>query len=329
MLCEAAALLQEAPGTALASKGIWRVRIIEADVQGSSGYYPADTLKRYGPTAFPAGTQIFFDHPSQSEETDRPERSVRDLAGVLLDDAHYEDGPDGKGLFGRIQFFEDMRERVRSMWQHVGLSIRATGLVEETEVRGRRLRVVKSIEGISIDVVTRPGAGGRLIKMTESTSSVSSPQSAQSAVSVATQQDYNELTKMVLEMREAFQNQTVGLTKLTHLLKERDKAAADRLEDIRSMRENFSKVLEADLPNSSKARIIESYQQGQDMDDSIRKEREYLKSVLRERDLKSGAKQDDKGGGLGLSESSLLRSEAPAATDDFAEIESVLSGKLF
>lgn len=326
VLSESAALISPADGD-LASKGIWRARIIEADVQGSSGYYPAETLRQYGATAFPAGTQIYFDHPSASEETDRPERSVRDLAGVLLDAARYEDGPDGKGLFGRIQFFENIRDQVRAMAQHIGLSIRANGHVEET-AQGR---IVRSLEGISIDLVTRAGAGGRLIRMTESTATLGSAGSAgASAVATATQADYNELTKMVLEMREAFMNQTVGITKLTHLLKERDKAAAEREQHIKSMRENFSKVLEADLPNSSKARIIESYQDGQEMDDCIRRERDYLKSVLRERELKGkNGKDDNNGSSLGLSESVLRVGESVNPADDFAEIENVLSGKLF
>lgn len=332
LLSESAALLSPADGD-LASRGIWRARIIEADVQGSSGYYPAETLRLYGASAFPAGTQIYFDHPSATEESDRPERSVRDLAGILLDDARYEDGPDGKGLFGRIQFFENVRDQVRAMAQYIGLSIRANGHVEET-AQGR---IVRSLQGISIDLVTRAGAGGRLIRMSESTTGTTNTNNASisnagisAAVTNANQVDHNELTKMLLEMREAFLNQTVGLTKLTHLLKERDRAAAEREQHILSMRENFGKVLEADLPNSSKARIIESYQDGHDMDDCIRRERDYLKSVLRERDLKGNKNDDKNASNLGLSESVLRGgSDAASGTDAFSEIEAVLSGKLF
>ena len=165
---------------------------------------------------------------------------------------------------------------------------------------------------------------------THTTTSVTSA-GVSAAVANANQVDHNELTKMLLEMREAFLNQTVGLTKLTHLLKERDRAAAEREQHILSMRENFGKVLEADLPNSSKARIIESYQDGHDMDDCIRRERDYLKSVLRERDLKGSknGKDDAAGSSLGLSESVLRAGESNSAADDFAEIENVLTGKLF
>ena len=97
------------------TKGIWRSRIIAADVQGSSGYYPGDVLRRDGATAFPAGTHVYLDHPSSSEETDRPERSVRDLAGVLIEDANFEDGPDGSGLFAQVQFLPHVKDLVKSI----------------------------------------------------------------------------------------------------------------------------------------------------------------------------------------------------------------------
>ena len=65
VLEESAGLLDAAQSE---PKGIWRTRIIEADVQGSSGYYPADVLRRDGPIAFPAGTHVYLDHPTSDEE---------------------------------------------------------------------------------------------------------------------------------------------------------------------------------------------------------------------------------------------------------------------
>ena len=169
-------LTESAPLAEAGSKGIWRSRIIAADVQGSSGYYPAGVLRRDGPTAFSNGTHVYLDHPSSSEEQDRPERSVRDLAGYLIEDAQFEDGPDGPGLFARVQFLPHVKELIKSIAGHVGLSIRAAGEIDETPTG----RVVQSIKhGLSVDVVTRAGAGGRLITMTESTKPDSPPPTAQ------------------------------------------------------------------------------------------------------------------------------------------------------
>src|SRR5690554_7670050 len=71
------AVLHEATAKAKAteSKGIWRIKLIEGDVHGSSGYYPASVLERDGATAFPAGTHIYLDHPTWEEDWQRPERS--------------------------------------------------------------------------------------------------------------------------------------------------------------------------------------------------------------------------------------------------------------
>jgi hypothetical protein len=42
----------------------------------------ADVIKESGPQAFPAGTQMFWDHPTATEESTGPNAALRDLAGV-------------------------------------------------------------------------------------------------------------------------------------------------------------------------------------------------------------------------------------------------------
>jgi hypothetical protein len=322
-LSEAASLLTSAKD--VASKGIWRSRIIQANVQGSSGFYPSETLRTYGATAFPAGTQVYFDHPSAAEEYDRPERSVKDLAGVFLDDAHYEDGPDGSGLFTRIQFFPDAREWVQSRAEHVGLSIRASGQVDETP----QGRIVRTLEGISVDLVTRAGAGGRLVVMTESAvAAASQGNGVNSSNSNTMQTDTNALVQEVIALREAFSNQSVGMTKLLQFLKERQRETEKQIQESADVSQVIAKLTGADLPSSSRARLAENYRPGQDLDEEIRREREYLKSVLREHDIKE-SKSDKGSTALGLSESLGSDSKRGTTMDDFAEIESVLSGKLF
>lgn len=326
-LSEAASLLTT--GQDVASKGIWRARIIQADVRGSSGYYPAETLKAYGPRAFPAGTQVFFDHPSASEEVDRPERSVRDLAGMFLDDAHFEDGPDGAGLFTRIQFFEDVRDLVRARADAIGLSIRASGQVDDSP----QGPIVRSLEGISVDLVTRAGAGGRLVSMTESATTTAPQQQSGGLGSPAAvnngSTDTSALIQEVVNLREAFANQTVGLTKLLQFLKESQRKQEQQFQESLDVAQVIGKLIAADLPNSSRTRLAESYRPGTDLDDAIRKEKDYLKSVLREHEI-TGAKESSRGSSqLGLSESLSGSAKRDATIDDFAEIESVLSGKLF
>lgn len=309
------------------SKGIWRARLIEADVQGSSGFYPADVLHRDGPVAFPAGTHVYLDHPTETEEVERPERSVRDLAGVLMDAASFEEAADGRGLFARIQFFEHVKDNIRSVAKHVGLSIRAAGEIEDTATG----RVVRSIrEGLSVDVVTRPGAGGRLIYMTESNASPSVQGAATAAPVAPSGVTDRDLTTEVVALRESYEGKmdrfTLAITNLTQLLRDKQKEQDRQLQEAQSAGKVAAKLLAADLPNSSRVRLAENYQAGQDLDSSIEREKEYLNSVLSESSNGEIKKDDLRGGtSLGLSESALTQRKR--TSDDFSAIEDVLLGK--
>ena len=58
---------------------------------GQLGYYSQPVLETASrDKVWPSGTHVFFDHPSESEAFDRPERSVRDLAAILDEDAHWD-----------------------------------------------------------------------------------------------------------------------------------------------------------------------------------------------------------------------------------------------
>lgn len=245
------------------SKGIWRVRLIEADVMGSSGYYSAEVLRRDGPAAFPEGTHVYFDHATESESYERPERSVKDLAGMMIEAAKYEDGPDGRGLFARVQFFPDHKERVEAMHSVVGMSIRAAGTIEESESG----RVVTSIvKGISVDIVTHAGAGGRLIKMTESAKPV--PQVAQ--LSEADKATMSGLASGIATLNTTM---TSFLEKLAESQTKKDEAEKLTVGQL------TAKLAESGLPVPSQARIAAAYVDGQDIDAVIEAEKAYVAEI--------------------------------------------------
>ncbi|MGE4535418.1 hypothetical protein, partial [Halomonas sp.] len=50
---------------------------------GSSGHYSKAVLQRDGPKVFTKGLHMYIDHPTPTEEAERPERSVNGLGGVL------------------------------------------------------------------------------------------------------------------------------------------------------------------------------------------------------------------------------------------------------
>ena len=154
---------------ALRDDGTVPIRII-APGWGSSGYYAPAMLERDGPRVFTAGLHMYLDHPSVSEADDRPERSVRDLAGRLVSDARWDaNGPAGPGLYADAEVFAPYRDVIGEIAPHIGVSIRASGAVTEGEAEGRKGRLVDRLVGAeSVDWVTRAGAGGQVVTMLES-----------------------------------------------------------------------------------------------------------------------------------------------------------------
>lgn len=340
-------------------KGIWRARLIEADVEGSSGFYPADVLARDGATAFPAGTHVYLDHPTRSEEDERPERSVREMAGVLLDDARFEEAADGRGLFSRVQFFEDVKDMIKARWEHVGLSIRAAGAVEDSP-RGRIIRSIT--EGLSVDVVTRAGAGGRLVTMTESAKPESPPAEGEGATNapkvdqIPSTSGTGALLSEVASMRETFSDrveqlsielarmgqqlkeskreeekrgqETRAIQEALSFLKDRQQAADQQLGEAKTVGQVVATLIEAKLPVASLTRLAQTYHPGQDLHEAIQRERDYLKKVIRESEAGSLSSKPETSG-LGLTESAGVAEFSSTSADDFSDFEDVLNGKLY
>jgi hypothetical protein len=136
---------------------------------GSSGYYSKEVLQRDGPKVFKAGTKNFWNHPTSAEEAARPEGDLRDLASVLTEDAHYEEnGPAGAGLYAKATVQPHFREHVDSLAKHIGMSIRAAGRAREGKVDGKSGPIIEQLnKGISVDYVTTPGAGGKILQLFE------------------------------------------------------------------------------------------------------------------------------------------------------------------
>ncbi len=150
----------------------YRARIIEGNRQGSSGYYSEAMLRRDGAKAFPAGTQVYSDHPSLTEREDRPERSVRDLAGKLVTAAKYE----RDGLYAEVEFYPHWADIVEAMADDIGLSIRAYGTAEASTDPAIAGPIITALEGSrSVDLVTMAGAGGKLVSLLESARAAGAP----------------------------------------------------------------------------------------------------------------------------------------------------------
>lgn len=160
-------ITEAAAAPAAASPGRIQVGLITPG-WGSSGYYSPQVLESAAADkVWPKGTHIFFDHPGEAEMYDRPERSVRDLAAVLTEDASW----DGTQLSAPADVIGPYRDLVTDpvFVEAVGMSIRASAEQTAGEAEGRKGMIIdRLVEGISVDLVTRAGRGGKVLAVLES-----------------------------------------------------------------------------------------------------------------------------------------------------------------
>lgn len=158
--------ITESLGEVTESSGNLLLRLITPG-WGSSGYYSESLLQEAATNkVWASGTPVFFDHPSESERHDRPERSVRDLAAVMVTDAHW----DGEGLVSEAKVIGPYKDLITdpTFIEAVGMSIRADGEGEVGEAEGREGVIVTSLtEGHSVDLVTKAGRGGKILAVME------------------------------------------------------------------------------------------------------------------------------------------------------------------
>lgn len=169
---------------------------------GDCFYYTAEAIKSAAGVF--NGKKIYMNHPSEAEEQDRPERSVKDIKG------HFENVRAVESKDGHMQLIGvvvippgEAFDEARGLMQHaieyakefsdqdfIGLSINASGDAEEMELDEvlksapepcrAKLETAKSMgidtvratqkitDAVSCDLVTEAGAGGKILKMLES-----------------------------------------------------------------------------------------------------------------------------------------------------------------
>lgn len=126
--------------------------------QGSSGYYPAETIAAAA-HLFPAGTHMYINHQTETEEWERPEGDLNKLAGALATPATIN--PETGALEATAEIFESHRKFLADRAHIIGVSINGTASINPDGI-------VEAIHSIrSVDFVTRPGRGGRIDQILE------------------------------------------------------------------------------------------------------------------------------------------------------------------
>ena len=258
-----------AVGTESLGEGKYRIRIIVPG-QGSSGIYTAENLAESAPL-FKAGTEMFIDHPTESEEWERPERSIRDYAGVFLEDATV--GEDG-ALYTICKVFSGVNNLIKDKWEHIGVSINAwcNEPIAETGV-------VPVFAGVrSVDFVTAPGAGGGIVDLLESNRNNNSIKEG-TVDEKLLESKFDELKASLVE---AIGSKLESAVAALHEAKVEEPAGKieEASMDVDSVLEAGKKIAESGLPEAAVARVREAVKQGADVESALEAERAYLKEAV-------------------------------------------------
>lgn len=257
-----------AVGTESLGEGKYRIRIIVPG-QGSSGIYTAENLAASAPL-FKAGTEMFIDHPTETEEWERPERSIRDYAGVFLEDATV--GEDG-ALYTICKVFSGVNEIIQDKWEHIGVSINAwcNEPIAETGV-------VPVFAGVrSVDFVTAPGAGGAIIDLLESNRNNSITK--EGTVDKEIESKFSDLDTKLTSLIESLSTKFDSIVASIKESKE-DEKVEEASVDVDAAIEAGKKIAESGLPEAAVARVREAVKKGADVESALEAERAYIKEAV-------------------------------------------------
>lgn len=270
-------------------KNVWFSRLIAAGL-GSSAEYPAEVLEQSGPEAFPVGTHIHADHQTPEEWDSQPANSVKTIAGVITSEPVFlrsgevttiggkTHNIDVDGLYARTEFTKEWAPFVEQMHEFVGLSIHAFVQTED-EVREDGLPVVKTFVNSplnTVDLVTVPGADGRIISVLES-GKISKED--RDAISISekkiTREDEGMKPEDIEAIVEALKESLMPMI-VEALLPEKEEEEA---EESLSPSEVAEALIEAGLPKVARDKVYGAVKNGVDLKEAISTEKQYIKSI--------------------------------------------------
>ena len=305
-------------------------------------YYPAEMLKRDYKVF--EGQKQYADHPTESEDKERPERSIKDWVATLS-----EVKCDAAGVVTGIAeiiepwFMQKLAAlREKGMLNEMGVSINAIGHASKSTIEGKETMVIEELTDCrSVDFVTEPGAGGavtlyeadrsRDIDLVELSALSERRPDLIKAIEAKVRAEVSKEVKKSMEDKERItelegQNETLTTEnttlkdKITEADKEKAKAVAQA-----SIKEA---VDAATLPDAAKEVLIKRFAEAESADgiaEAIQSEIDYIAKLSESSKVKN----------LGLSqppteqEEKALREAIKRANPDFtdAQLEVAVSGR--
>lgn len=284
-------LVESIGGSHALSGKRWRARIIEGDRWGSSAYYPKDVLERDGARVFHTGLAMYLNHPTQTEQYDRPERAVQDLVGKLTSDAVFE----SDGLYADVEFYDSFVTQINEKHEDVGLSVRAHGMTEDGEIDGRYGPILLALLAAdSVDVVTKAGAGGKLTSILESDRDlagklIETNKEGTQSVADVTKEDFEALSNALIEAIAgipAALAESLSAAKVVEeeVLVESNVVVEEVAEVVEAIVIDHAAIVEAlstnHLPAKSAAKIVAALTEGATLEAAVQEQIELRESFM-------------------------------------------------
>ena len=287
----------------------WLVRLI-SEGSGSTGVYTKEALQGSFAEAFPIGTHMYIDHASEAEQWDRPEGTLTKLAAVIAETPRWQDAPE-PGMYATIEVVEQWAPFIEQVSDIIGVSIHCGATLAQTDdivTPGDSLPPV--IESFipspvnSVDFVTVPGAGGRLVEALESFKNGN-------AIMDGSNKHNSERKRMDTEFKEALEALDTKLSALVEALADKAKKKAEEEEEdakkaeeeeedakkakeeeedakkakeeeedkAKKAKEAILALADSDLPAVSRVRVAEAIARGYDAKTIMDRETKLVESI--------------------------------------------------
>ena len=253
-------LLESGVLGAVTGKRVWNARLIASGVSLNGKYYSGEMLESTGSAAFPVGTLIHADHQTWGEAYDRPEKSVKTIIGAIATEPKLDTVDGVEGLYANVEFTEEWAPRVEQIAPFVGLSISTQYIADETAEREDGVETVAALVPFptnSVDLVTVPGAKGKLLRAIES---FSKPPNVEKVKKVMTAEEIEALAT-ALANKLSVTNDDVS-----------EKESVDVEEVAEAM-------ITAGLPKPAREAAFRRIRSGESVKEAIAGEENYMKSL--------------------------------------------------
>lgn len=253
-------LLESGVLGAVTGKRVWNARLIASGVSLNGKYYSGEMLESTGPAAFPVGTLVHADHQTWGEAYDRPEKSVKTIIGAIATEPKLDTVDGVEGLYANVEFTEEWAPRVEQIAPFVGLSISARYIADETAVREDGVETVAAFVPFptnSVDLVTVPGAKGKLLRALES---FSKPPNVEKVKKVMTAEEIEALATALANKLSATDDDT----------SEKDSVDVEEVAEA---------MITAGLPKPAREAAFRRIRSGESVKEAIAGEENYMKSL--------------------------------------------------